>query len=160
MSNGQFISMLPGQLKSTSANPFFSLDPLVYNGMSSGGAIETAQSRIYPNSTPENSQQLDHAAIPSGSRYGNPIQPPLLDEDADGHGSASAGYPLFSPDQLIYATYPTASDQQHPGGPVSSTQSSANLFFTNTATVADPFQCTAATHLISSLAYTTLFIAL
>ena len=34
MSNGQFISMLPGQSKSTSANPFFTLDPLmslVYN---------------------------------------------------------------------------------------------------------------------------------
>ena len=52
MSNGQFISMLPGQLKSTSSNLFFK----------------------YP------------------------------------------------PDQLIYASYPTiASDQQHPGGPVSST---------------------------------------
>ena len=114
MSNGQFTS--------ESANPFPNLDPLVYNTMSFGGAIEIAQSQVYCNSTYESLQQLDHtgtravtAITPSGSRYyGNPIPLSQLDRVADGYDSASVpvGYPLFFPNQLIYVKYPTASDQQ------------------------------------------------
>jgi hypothetical protein len=119
LSNGQFISTLPEQPMSTSANPLLHFGPLMYNTMGLGGAIGV-QSRVYSNSTHKYSQQQNRTAIPSGSRYddGNPIQPPQLDADADGHVNAFAEYPSFSPEQLIFASasYPTriASDQQHP----------------------------------------------
>ena len=93
MSNGQFTSAL--------ANPHLNLDPLVYNTISSGGAIGTAQSQVYCNSTYESLQQLDHAAIPSGSRYGNPIPLPQLDRVANGYDSASVGYPYLFPNPLL-----------------------------------------------------------
>ena len=88
--------------------PIFYPDQHIYStsypaATSSGGAIGTAQSRVYLSST-ENSQ---HAAIPCGSQYRNPVHLPQL-EDANGHGSAS----LFSPDQFVCEGYLTASDQQ------------------------------------------------
>jgi hypothetical protein len=109
MSNGQFISILPEKPMSTSANPppLLHFSPPMYNAMGSSGAIGT-QSRVYSNSTYENSQQQNHTTIPSGSRY-------QLDADADGHANAFAEYPSFSPEQLIFASasYPIAGDQQH-----------------------------------------------
>lgn len=159
ISKRRFMSILPGQPNSTSANRSLNFNPLVYNTMNSCGAFETAQSQVYSNSTHEDLQQLDYAATPSSSWFGNPIQPSQLDEDANGHGKTPAGCPPYSqaPNHWppIYASYPSASDQleQLPhwqaGGPVSSSQSASENCSLHSITgtysdMADPFQCTAA----------------